>query len=111
MRVLAFGQALRQPAFLAHGAHQRHQFDHHQRRGEATQRVRAVEAAGNEEEGQPRNQPQNEAEEILPSALGQRGQVLVGFFVGHSALPCSARSGRDSSADTTARGSSPLSRS
>ena len=111
MAVVAVGEPLRKSALFAHRAQQRDQFYHHQRRGEAAQRIGAVKAPGDEQEGQPRDQPQDEAKEILPSALGQRGQVLVGFFVGHSALPCSARSGRDSSADTTARGSSPLSRS
>ncbi len=111
MRLLVLGQALREPAFLAHGANQRDQFDHHQRRGEAAQRIGAVEPPGDEQEGQPRDEPKEEAEEVLPSALGQRGEVFVWLFFAHPAASCSARNGRASSAVTTSPGASPLRRS
>ena len=110
MDALAVGHALRQPALLAHGAHQRDQFDHHQRGCEHAQRFRPVEAARDEQEGQARQQAQQEPEEVLPSALGEGGHVFVGLSGCHPALPCSALSGRARMPDTVVRGSSPLMR-
>jgi hypothetical protein len=79
MALVAICQPLRQSALFAHRAQQRDQFDHHQRRSKAAQRVGAVQAPGDKQERQPRDQPQDEANEVLPSALGQRGKVFIRF--------------------------------
>ncbi|QYU67897.1 ATP-binding cassette domain-containing protein [Leptolyngbya sp. 15MV] len=109
---LAFaqGQPLRQPALLAHRADQRQQLDHHQRRGEAAQRVGAVEPPGDEQERQPRDQPQQETEEVGPSALRQRGDIALRCVGAHAAGSCSARSGRARSSPTTSVAGAPCSR-
>ena len=110
MALLPIGKALRQAALFAHRTDQGNQFDHHQCRRETPQCVRSVKTSRDEQERQARDEAQDEAEEILPPALGEGGKVFVGFFRCHSALPCSARSGRDRRPDTTSRGASPLSR-
>ena len=110
MHSLAIGKTLRKAPLFAHRTDQRDQFDHDQRRREATQGVRAVEASRDEQERQTRHEAQNEAEEILPPTFCQGGEVFVRFFRCHPAGPCSARSGRDKRSETTSRGAPPVSK-
>ena len=109
--LLAIGQSLCEPALFAHRTHQCDEFDHDESRCKAAQRLGAVEAAGDEQERQARQQAQQEADEILPSALGDGGQVFVISSGSHPASPCSALSGRARMPSTTDFGSSPLRRS
>ena len=109
MRVFPFGKALRKAALLAHGTQQGDQFDHDQCRSEAAQRIGSVKAARDEQERQARQQAQQEAEEILPSALREGGQVFILRGGTHPASPSSALSGRASMPSTTALGLPPCS--
>ena len=53
---------------------------HHDHRiSEAAEQIRAVEAAGDEQEGDARDQPDDEAEEIGPAALRQRRAHVFGL--------------------------------
>ena len=54
------------------------ELDDDHRISEAAEQLRPVEAAGDEQEGQARGEPQHEAEEVGPPALRQRGDVRVG---------------------------------
>ena len=52
------------------------------------------------------HEPEQEADEVGPAALGERGDVLACLFAQApipAASPCSARSGRASSSTTMAR--------
>ncbi len=110
MHSLTIGKTLRKAPLFAHRTDQRDQFDHDQRRREATQSVRAIEASRDEQERQTRDEAQNEAEEILPPAFCQGGEVFVRFFPCHPVRSCSARSGRERRLETTSRGTPPFRR-
>ena len=71
MHSLAIGKTLRKAPLFAHRTDQRDQFDHDQRRREATQGVRAVEASRDEEERQTRDEAQNETEKRQNSSISK----------------------------------------
>ena len=71
------GKCLRQPPLETKRGKQRRQFDHHDRKREPADRIGAIEAPGDEQEGQPRSQPQRKAEDIGPPALGERVQIVI----------------------------------
>ena len=107
-RVCLGSQPLGEPALEPERRQQREQLDRHQRRGEPPERLGAIEPAGDEQKRDARGEPQEEAEEVGASALGERGDVVAAgclcrSFDGQAPGSRSARSGRLSSSDTMAR--------
>ncbi len=75
MRLVGMGQLLGEPALQAQGRQLRGELDDQHRESETPERFGAVHPAGDEEEGQPRGEAQDEAEEVDPPAPRQRGHV------------------------------------
>ena len=70
-------QLLGKPALLAERGELRRKFDRDGGGGEAAEILGAIEPPGDEQERDARGKAQKETEEIGPSALGQRGDVLL----------------------------------
>ena len=92
MRLVGGRELLGEAALQPHRRELRAQLHDDHREGEAPEQLRPVIAPGDEQEGQPRDEPQQEAEEIGPAALGQRGDVVAaavggGGGVGQCAAP------------------------
>ena len=68
-------QRLRQPALEPERREQRGELDHHHRQREAPDQVGAVEPPRDEQERDAREQPQHEAGDVGPPALGERVDV------------------------------------
>ena len=77
MRLVGGRQLLGEAALQAQRRELRGELDDDHRISEAAEQLRPVEAAGDEQEGQARGEPEQEAEEVGPPALGERGDVLV----------------------------------
>ena len=77
MRLIGRRKLLREPALQAHRGELRGELDDDHRISEPAQQFRSVEPPGDEQEGDPRREPQDEAEEIRPAALGERGDVMI----------------------------------
>ena len=75
VRLVGVRQLLGEPALQAERRQLRRELDDQHRIGEAAERFGAVHPAGDEQERQPRREPQHEAEEIDPPAARQRGEV------------------------------------
>ena len=89
VRLVGMGKLLGEPALQPHRRQLRGQLDDDDRISEAAEQLRAVIAAGDEQEREPRREAKQEAEEIGAAALRQRGDVVAGRwrrFV-HPALP------------------------
>ena len=78
VRLVGGRELLGEAALQPQGGELGGELDDDDRISEAAEQLRPVEAPGDEQEGQPRGEPQQEAEEIGPPALGQSGDVLVG---------------------------------
>lgn len=77
MRPIGTGQRLGEPALEAQRGEQRRDFDHQHRDRIAADNVRAIGAAGDEQERQPGGEAQDEAENVGSPALGERVDVLA----------------------------------
>jgi len=76
-RTIALAEFLGEAALEADGGKRRHQLHDHRGIGEAPERLRAVELAGDEQERQARQQPEHEPEEVRASALRERRGIRV----------------------------------
>src|SRR5579859_1873987 len=92
MRATGLGELLGEAALEAERGELGSELDDDRRVGEAAQNVGAIPAAGDEQEGQARRQPQQEAEEVGSAALGQRRDVAGAFRLNgrHGAAQCAA---------------------
>ena len=77
MRPFGLAERACQPALQPQRGKLRDEFHHQHRIGEAAQRFGTIDAPGDEQEGQPRREPQQEAEDIGPAALGQGGDIIL----------------------------------
>ena len=71
-------ELLGEAALEAHGRELGGELDHDHRISEAAEQLRPVKMAGDEQEGDARDQPDDEAEEVGPPALGEGGDIVVG---------------------------------
>ena len=88
MRLIGRRQLLREAALQSYRRQLRGELDDDDRISEATEQVRAVIAASDEQEGQPRREPQDETEEVGAAAFGQSGNVVL--FADGRAAQCAA---------------------
>ena len=75
MRLVGMRELLRETALQPKGRKLRGELDDQHRISKAAERLGAVDAAGDEQERQARGQPDAEAEEVDPSAAGQRREI------------------------------------
>ena len=77
MRLIRRRKLLSEPALKAERRELSRKFDNEDRIGKPPERLRALDAPGDEQKWQSRREPQQKAEEIGPPALGERSDVLT----------------------------------